>query len=380
MAKTRRKLSVRSICGVLLVSIGVVLATVTIVHMATFNPEKVVTMKAPGSEQAVFSYTAPGVLNMVNDHPHIRVTASAGDSIQWGIGSSADVQAFVGQSAAREMKGFKNEELQTLYVDHEAAGKAGENDKKVIEDGGFALDESDMWEKSGHGKGSVDIDAKIQAGVNRSFIVTTNSGKAPEVTITWKDIQEQASPAPFIVIGVLLVLIGVVLLLTDWREQARRAALGRARDARHAHAEAETSILPLLKKGEISSDADDAASSAVQEKEQGTDHEGAAKNHENEPQKRDHADSEALGDLAEPGDAAPAHGRRSRRARHKYREDDATKPAENDQENAAAHHAQTLWGYTEESENTEEADDHHQSDDHPENYLNVSSQKGESNA
>ncbi|MCI6574514.1 MAG: hypothetical protein PT944_06190 [Actinomycetaceae bacterium] len=236
-----KKWNAKTIFGVLLASTGVMLTAVTAWHAATFNPEKIVTLTADSTPEAIFIYTAPGVLNIVTDQPRVTLTASqADDVIEWGYGSSKDVAGYVGASAARTVRGFANEGrelLEPAVEDHRADSKTNDADKKTISAGGFHLSQSDQWEKAGSGKGTVSFDLDVEPGVDRSLIATSSTGVAPQLTLSWVRTERMASPAPFIVMGVLLALIGAVLLLTAWRDQMKRETLARQEAQTQAYRE-----------------------------------------------------------------------------------------------------------------------------------------------
>lgn len=209
--------------GVLLTSVGVMFAAATIVHIATFNPEKTLTLHADESKEAVFLYTAPGVINLVNDSPRVTLTASQPDSvIQWGYGASREVEQYLGTSAALEIKGLANNGTSADIFVHTADKQSADQDKKTRDTGGFSLDSSDLWLASGQGKGEVTFTLPKDQGVDRSLIATTSAGTAPEITLTWIYDGKIASPAPLIVVGILLALIGVVVLLIDRRDRIDR--------------------------------------------------------------------------------------------------------------------------------------------------------------
>lgn len=244
-------LSVRAMFGVLLVSIGVMFAAATVVHIATFDPEKTITLHADKSQEAVFVYTAPGVIDLASDSPRVTLTASQSDTtIQWGYGASRDVEQYLGKSAALEIKGLANDGVSADTSMHAADKQSADDDKKTLDAGGFYLDFSDLWFASGQGKGEVTFTLSVDQGVDRSLIATTSDGTAPEITLMWTYDEKMASPAPLIVIGVLLALIGSVLLLTDRRERIERYAAAqeaaRVKAEKEAASSAQTSVLPIF--------------------------------------------------------------------------------------------------------------------------------------
>ncbi|MDY5588909.1 MAG: hypothetical protein SPF30_02970 [Arcanobacterium sp.] len=250
-----KKWDPRIIFGVLLASMGLVLTAVTIVHVATFKPEKTVVLTAQPHSGSTFVYTAPGVLNIVGNRPHVTLTASQPNAtIEWGYGSSKAVAGYVGSSAALEVQGFtaaSRGRLTALATEHHASPKVSEADKKTLSAGGFHLAASDQWSQAGTGKGSVTFDVEVEPGVDRSLIATSSQGGAPTLTLSWVRTERMASPAPFIAMGVLLALIGAVLLLTAWRNNVQRTnaaqqqALTRAR--KEESAAALTAVLPVFK-------------------------------------------------------------------------------------------------------------------------------------
>lgn len=246
MELARRKINVRNIAGVLMAVIGIALTSVIIVHVATFDPVKVTSISAQNNDEATFTYTAPGVITIMGDTPHVAITASPDAEIQWAYGSSDEVKAYVGKSVAQELRGFgqtmQEASVKVSKADDETAAK----DKETIDAGGFALDQLDTWLKSGTANGKVEFDLDVEQGLDRSIIATTSDGKAPAVSLTWTEEEKTDSPAPFIVIGVLFTLIGLVLLLTDWREQSQRIAVAKAQQRSRDELTAQTSVMPAI--------------------------------------------------------------------------------------------------------------------------------------
>ena len=246
----------RAIAGVLLVSIGVMFAVATGIRVVTFDSEKTVTLHTEESKEAVFAYTAPGVLSLASDSPRVTIKSSQPDAIvQWGYGASRDVLEYLGKSSALEIEGLALDGVEADISLHEADAQSADDDKKLIDEGGFALDSSDLWLKSGSAAGEATFNLSVDPGVDRSLIAVASTGAAPEITLTWTYEAKTTSPAPLIVIGVLLALIGAVLLLTDRRDRIERCTAAkkaaRLKAEKELAASAQTSVLPIFK-GDLS--------------------------------------------------------------------------------------------------------------------------------
>ncbi|MFC5369783.1 hypothetical protein ACFPH7_02935 [Arcanobacterium bovis] len=199
-------------------------------------------------------FTSTGVLNLVNEKVTINIEAPD-DTVVWGIGNSDDVKAYVGDSAAVEIAGFENWDTAKIK-EHEGKQETIASDKALGSKGAFDISPSDLWIKSGKGKDKAQVEYSSAQGPNRSLIVSTLNGKAPEVTLTWEKPQTVNGAIPWIFIGILLALIGGFLLIGDSQDRAQLKAIRegqiRRREQKTRFAEAQTSVLPAFK-GDIAS-------------------------------------------------------------------------------------------------------------------------------
>lgn len=234
----------RRIAGVLLGVVGLILGILGIASMGG-SGESEVKLTVPSGD-TTFVNTAPGVLNMVAKDATITLTAK-GETINWALGTEADVKAWVGGSSSRQVTGMSDWDTAT-WTDKAASEAGAESDKKNIEAGTFGMLGFDMWSKAGEGKDSVTVDFTAVDNQPRVLLATTKTGKAPELTIAWDHNPVTKSTFPLLGVGILLLLVGAFMLLQDSMTRkasgTRRSDNERKRAERVARETSETSILP----------------------------------------------------------------------------------------------------------------------------------------
>lgn len=215
----------KRILGVLALIAGVVTLVWTAIAASSHEDETTLSLTTPTNDTA-FVYTAPGVLDLVNDEVTIKLSAQ-GEEIHWGLASSRDVEAYIGEASALKVTGLSSwEALATEPV----AGTA-EADALIAERGtnkGFRIATSDLWLESGTGENEITWSMTPETEFSRSLIATTTSGVAPDMTLTWVRENNAINTVPFYTIGVLLLLIGAFLLLNDYQDrEAMKKALAK---------------------------------------------------------------------------------------------------------------------------------------------------------
>ena len=251
MKKVSKRVPAKTAIGALLLGMGLVMTGFTLYHTLTYDPVKTTTLSVEASEGSTYVHTAPGVLTMVSETPSITFTAPEG-MIQWGIGPSKDVQAYVGDSGNTELTGM-NADGTVITKDTPASEEAAAADAQAVTDGTIHMDESDLWTQSGAGEATLTVRPTLPEDFDRSIVATTTTGKAPAMTVSWTTTTPTSSPIPFVLIGVLVALIGAVLLLLDWSEmrtkrkndEARKQA-DAARAKRNLAKDAATTVLPAV--------------------------------------------------------------------------------------------------------------------------------------
>lgn len=159
------------------------------------------------SDEAAYVMTDAGVLDLVNVEVHVTVQAEKKDAtVNVGIGTVQDVQAWSDGLAVFEIKGLKN--WDTLN---------GKMNAVKVED----LPEvagSDMWFYEKSGKGKVSFDYEVTDPGNTALIARSSDGSPLTVTLSWDTPGVVTRVLPYIVIGLLTIAIGVVLSLIGTRE------------------------------------------------------------------------------------------------------------------------------------------------------------------
>lgn len=230
----------------LLAGLGLILGTLTVVNSQ--KEETTLELSVAGDDVA-FIYTAPGVLDLVNEE--VTVTMSAPDqTIHWGMASVSDVEGYIGDASSKEITGLTSWEA--LRVSTNAG--TDEANQAIAERGAenrVSIVNSDLWNQSGSGDGEVVETFTPDSDFPHSLIATTTSGVAPEVTLSWVRSHEFGSPVVWYVIGALLTLIGTFLLLNWFQDRGadkeNRQRKKEAKEQAKLNAAAETSVLPVYK-------------------------------------------------------------------------------------------------------------------------------------
>lgn len=240
----------KRIIGIALSMLGVLGALFALVYGAVRDTESAVEVKVPAGD-STFVATAPGVLALYSGAAvTITADAPADGEILWGIGRSADVQAYLGESAYTRLDGLKSltePKISTVTAKPEVQTK----DAEALKSGSLALEKSDLWEESGRTDDKLQLEYKVPQGTQRAFIAATTTGAAPDFTIHWS-VEAKSFPAVQIaVFGILIALVGIYLLFADNQSRARKNYF-RNREAQHksqqtAQASAQTQILPVFK-------------------------------------------------------------------------------------------------------------------------------------
>ncbi|WP_216404342.1 hypothetical protein [Arcanobacterium phocae] len=209
----------KRILGMIALIAGVAMIVGTFV--VSMAQQKEVNVKlSTADDSAVFVKTAPGVLTLVNDKVKVNLDAP-GQEIQWGLGSSADVDAFAGQAASLTVTGLSS--WKALAVETDAGSDEGAQIvKEAVDAEKFTLTGSDMWTKDGQAKDHIKIMLDARQIDGKTLIATTSAGKAPRITLEWVRARDSGNPAFFYVVGALIALIGSFLLLNWYQEELAR--------------------------------------------------------------------------------------------------------------------------------------------------------------
>ncbi|MFY9263736.1 MAG: hypothetical protein GX483_07890 [Actinomycetaceae bacterium] len=211
----------KRIVGILALIAGLATLIATVVVVNTQEKETTLSLSIPASQSA-FVYTAPGVLDILGDDVTVTIRAE-GEQIQWGLGTAADVEAYLADASATEIIGLESWEALATQT-HEGTPEGAEEIASATEAGTLQVHTSDMWRMSGEGEGEVVETIAHDPQYSASLIVTTSTGTAPEVELQWTYEKAYGSPVAWYVIGALLTLIGAFFILT-WYQDAKAASL-----------------------------------------------------------------------------------------------------------------------------------------------------------
>lgn len=233
----------KRIGGLFLAFLGVALATFGIVRGTTNEDSTIVEVTIPAGE-AQMMYTAPGVLHLVNDTVEVSLTAPEGE-IHWGVGSTQDVEDFIGDAAAVKVTGLSDWDTPT-YEELPGTPEGVDAVATPGADGAWNISQMDQWIESGTGTGTVEFTLDPDQSVQQSLIVSTTTAQAPDMTLTWDRSLVTSNPVPIVVIGVLLALIGGLLLISSRQDASVNKKDAAERRERRERQDADTTVLSRI--------------------------------------------------------------------------------------------------------------------------------------
>lgn len=207
--------------------------------LSSGHRQRDVTVEIPAGDSQ-FVYTAPGVLAL--GASSVDVTLSAPDqTINWGIAPYSEVQAFVGDSSATEVTGLESWSAAAVQA-HEGTQDAITQLKEAAEAGNFSMDGADIMDETGVIEGTDTLHLEVDSSYQQSLLVTTTAATAPAVTLHWVHTIPGRTPMPFILIGVLSMLIAALLFLGH----RQGGLLERRQQQRIARQALETEVIPRV--------------------------------------------------------------------------------------------------------------------------------------
>ncbi|MBK5249579.1 MAG: hypothetical protein JJE50_09125 [Actinomycetales bacterium] len=263
----------RRIFAILLIVLGLGTIGAAIASGTVWRPDDRVTATLPQEPDVPLVVTAPGVLNVVNDHVRVRVVGASDDTpIVLAMGREADVRAWVGDALHLEVTGLTDWETLAVTDGTDSSATPTGDATDTATDGATdvptdtATQEpteapsdaepavtvpnpsgSDLWVEEVDGTGELTYEWTAIEGRWMMLLASDGTAPAPQLELTWT--REVTTPfvKPGIILGSVLLIVGAVLLvlqlLTD-------------REARRAHRAAtsgggiEPASLPVLAEGE----------------------------------------------------------------------------------------------------------------------------------
>lgn len=224
----RRLAIVLMIVGVVAVVLGALSATV-------WRASNQVTMSAERTSSPVVT-SDPGVLTMMEGDVEITASADADQPVELVIAPSTEVEAWVAGTAHQRITGAST--WDTLATSEEPAAEGATETTPP-------LGQVDGWPLLAQEAGEVSTTWTPLGGNHSLLAITDGTDPAPQITLTWQ--REVTTPWlwPGVLGGGALILLGLVLAVLDSRERRGRTTL-RARTARRAGADEETTVLPAV--------------------------------------------------------------------------------------------------------------------------------------
>ncbi|MDP9806763.1 hypothetical protein J2S70_001345 [Trueperella bonasi] len=238
-------MSMKRIAGLLLGAIGIACAVFGIVRGATAEDTTVVEVTIPGG-QAQMMYTAPGVLHLVDDTVDVTLSAPEG-KIHWGLGATQDVEDFIGESAAIKVTGLSDWQT-PAYEELPGTPEGIEPIAEAAAQESWGIEHMDLWFESGTGEQSVELPLEPDQSIQLSLIVSTTTGKAPDMTLAWEHSLPGANARQIVVIGLLIALIGLLLWIGSRQETSLNRKIAAKRHERRERQEAQTTVMQKIER------------------------------------------------------------------------------------------------------------------------------------
>lgn len=235
--------------GIALSIVGIVVAVFALIYGTTKNSSTTFEVQV-AANKATFVSTAPGVLDLFSDAKvEINATAPNNGEILWAIGRSEDVAAYIGDSSQTQITGLESRKKAKISK-KEAKPEKVLKDQEALKNGTLSLDKTDLWDKFGREKKTLNIKYDAIKGAQRAFIATSTAGIAPDLKISWEAKIKTFPTVQIVIFGILISLVGIYLLFTENQSRAR-ADYFRNREAdrklkRAEKAAAMTQILPVF--------------------------------------------------------------------------------------------------------------------------------------
>lgn len=235
--------------GIALSIVGIVVAVFALIYGTTKNSSTTFEVQV-SANKATFVSTAPGVLDLFSDAKvEINATAPNNGEILWAIGRSEDVAAYIGDSSQTQITGLESRKKAKI-AKKEAKPEKVLKDQEALKSGTLSLDKTDLWDKFGQEKKTLNIKYDAIKGAQRAFIATSTAGIAPDLKISWEAKIKTFPTVQIVIFGILISLVGIYLLFTENQSRAR-ADYFRNREAdrklkRAEKAAAMTQILPVF--------------------------------------------------------------------------------------------------------------------------------------
>lgn len=235
--------------GIALSIVGIVVAVFALIYGTTKNSSTTFEVQV-AANKATFVSTAPGVLDLFADAKvEINATAPNNGEILWAIGRSEDVAAYIGDSSQTQITGLESRK-EAKIAKKEAKPEKVLKDQEALKSGTLSLDKTDLWDKFGREKKTLNIKYDAIKGAQRAFIATSTAGIAPDLKISWEAKIKTFPTVQIVIFGILISLVGIYLLFTENQSRAR-AEYFRNREAdrkmkRAEKAAAMTQILPVF--------------------------------------------------------------------------------------------------------------------------------------
>lgn len=235
--------------GIALSIVGIVVAVFALIYGTTKNSSTTFEVQV-AANKATFVSTAPGVLDLFSDAKvEINATAPNNGEILWAIGRSEDVAAYIGDSSQTQITGLESRKKAKI-AKKEAKPEKVLKDQEALKSGTLSLDKTDLWDKFGREKKTLNIKYDAIKGAQRAFIATSTAGIAPDLKISWEAKIKTFPTVQIVIFGILISLVGIYLLFTENQSRAR-ADYFRNREAdrklkRAEKAAAMTQILPVF--------------------------------------------------------------------------------------------------------------------------------------
>ncbi|MDD7384551.1 MAG: hypothetical protein SPI12_02805 [Actinomycetaceae bacterium] len=227
----------RRFVGISITVVGLVLACVGLFTALTWQGSHGHHVQADASSSQVI-YTNAGVIDLYGRDVTVSMRGAESDTVTAAVGFANDVQAWAQGLPSTVITGLSNATTLKTQLN------SGQADQQAD------LSSSDMWLQVKRGKGSITFDVPVGDPGKIAVIGTSDSGKAPALTLTWATDPMPSWAVPLVVIGGLITLIGGLLVLInvlEARQMARnKAAREEKSEAKKERAAAETQMLPRL--------------------------------------------------------------------------------------------------------------------------------------
>lgn len=225
----------RRLIGIVILCLGVLLASLGIMTRTVWKPTDYVQVKTAEIKSAVV-YLPHNVRDMIDTPVKVKLSSQENAKIFVAGAPSTDVQSWIAGAKVAKISGLQS--WKELRVENQGSGNPP------------ALGPLDTWIVSTTGTGKVEISGNdLKAFQNYDLLAASENGAPLQIEIDWKNNSGTPFFLPGLILGIIFAILGILVLIDDRsrrRKAAKRAARAERRRQRLMQLENQTTLIPKV--------------------------------------------------------------------------------------------------------------------------------------